>query len=87
VFLTTLLAACRSKTAGNNAESKIRMTTSASIGCRGIDDRQTAAYGDYVGADYSSMRYGYRNRASGFNFNRLDNYGFSDPRALGERPR
>jgi len=30
---------------------------------------------------------GYRNRASGFNFNRLDNYGFTDPRALGERPR
>ena len=47
-----------------------------------------SVYGDYVGADYSSMRYGYyRNRASGFNFNRLDNYGFSDPRALGERPR
>src|SRR5512146_654420 len=46
-----------------------------------------SAYGDYVGADYSSMRYGYRNRASGFNFNRFDDYGFTDPRAIGERPR
>ena len=48
-----------------------------------------SVYGDYVGADYSSIlcSYGYRNRASGFNFNRLDNYGFSDPRAIGERPR
>jgi hypothetical protein len=46
-----------------------------------------SAYGDYVGSDYSSIRFGYRNRASGFNFNRIDNYGFADPRAIGDRPR
>jgi hypothetical protein len=46
-----------------------------------------SVYGDYVGSDYSTLGYGYRNRASGFNFNRLDNYGFIDPRAIGERPR
>lgn len=38
-------------------------------------------YGDYVGPDYSSRGSGYRNRSSGFNFNRTDNYGFIDPRA------
>ncbi len=46
-----------------------------------------SAYGDYIGSDYSSMRFGYRNRAAGFNFNRIDNYGFTDPRTIGERPR
>ena len=44
-------------------------------------------YGAYVGSDYSSINYGYRNRSSGFNFNRTDNYGFVDPRAIGERAR
>ena len=46
-------------------------------------------YGGYVGSNYSTIGYGYgygyRNRSSGFNFNRIDNYGFSDPRAIGER--
>jgi hypothetical protein len=40
-----------------------------------------SVYGDYVGSDYSSLGFGYRNRSSGFNFNRTDNYGFIDPRA------
>ena len=40
-----------------------------------------SVYGDYVGSDYSSRGFGYRNRSSGFNFNRTDNYGFIDPRA------
>ena len=46
-----------------------------------------SVYGDYVGSDYSSIGFGYRNRSSGFNFNRIDNYGFSDPRAIGDRAR
>lgn len=46
-----------------------------------------SVYGDYVGADYGSIGFGYRNRASGYNFNRTDNYGFVDPREIGERPR
>ncbi len=46
-----------------------------------------SAYGDYVRGDYSSMGFGYRDRASGFNFNRTDNYGFIDPAPLGERAR
>lgn len=46
-----------------------------------------SVYGDYVGSDYSWINYGYRNRSSGFNFNRIDNYGFIDPRAIGERAR
>jgi hypothetical protein len=55
-----------------------------------------SVYGDYVGSDYSSIRYGYRNRASGFgyrnpssgfNFNRTDNYGFPIPGAYGGYPR
>jgi hypothetical protein len=46
-----------------------------------------SAYGDYIGSDYSSMRFGYRNRAAGFNFNHIDNYGFIAPRTIGERPR
>ncbi|HEX7376269.1 MAG TPA: hypothetical protein VF278_04120 [Pirellulales bacterium] len=46
-----------------------------------------SAYGDYVGSDYSTIGFGNRNRASGFNFNRTDNYGFIDPRAIGDRPR
>lgn len=44
-------------------------------------------YGDYVGSDYSSIGFGYRNRSSGFNFNRVDNYGITDPRAIGDRAR
>ena len=40
-----------------------------------------SVYGDYIGSDYSSRGFGYRNRSSGFNFNRTDNYGFMDPRA------
>lgn len=44
-------------------------------------------YGDYVGSDYSTIGFGNRSRASGFNFNRTDNYGFIDPRAIGERAR
>lgn len=46
-------------------------------------------YGDYVGSDYSWLNYGYRNRSrsSGYNFNRVDNYGFIDPRSIGERAR
>lgn len=44
-------------------------------------------YGYYVGSDYSSIGYGYSNRSSGFNFNRTDNYGFIDPRNIGERAR
>jgi hypothetical protein len=46
-----------------------------------------SVYGDYVGSDYSWLNYGYRNRASGFNFNRIDNYGFTDPRNIGDRAR
>lgn len=46
-----------------------------------------SVYGDYVGSDYSSIGFGYRNRSSGFNFNRTDNYGFTDPRAIGDRAR
>lgn len=46
-----------------------------------------SVYGDYVGNDYSSIGFGYRNRSSGFNFNRTDNYGFTDPRAIGDRAR
>lgn len=48
-----------------------------------------SVYGDYVGSDYSWLNYGYRNRnpSSGFNFNRVDNYGFIDPRIIGERAR
>jgi hypothetical protein len=46
-----------------------------------------SVYGDYVGSDYSWINYGYRNRSSGFNFNRTDNYGFIDPRAIGDRAR
>jgi hypothetical protein len=46
-----------------------------------------SAYGDYAGSDYSSMGFGYRNRSSGFNFNRTDNYGFTDPRSNGDRAR
>jgi hypothetical protein len=45
-------------------------------------------YGDYVGNDgYNAIGFGYRNRPSGFNFNRTDNYGLTDPRTIGERPR
>jgi hypothetical protein len=48
-------------------------------------------YGAYVGNDYSTIGYGvgygYGNRSSGFNFNRIDNYGFIDPRNIGERAR
>ena len=44
-----------------------------------------SAYGDYVGSDYSSMRFGYRNRS--FGFNRFDNYGFVNPRTNGDRAR
>ena len=44
-----------------------------------------SVYGDYVGSDYSSIGFGYRNRSSGFNFNRIDNYGFTDPRTIGDR--
>ena len=46
-------------------------------------------YGAYVGSNYSTIGYGYGygNRSSGFNFNRIDNYGFNDPRAIGERAR
>ena len=49
-----------------------------------------SVYGDYVGSDYSTIGFGYRsgpwnfryrNRPSGFNFNRTDNYGFIDPRS------
>jgi hypothetical protein len=46
-----------------------------------------SVYGGYVGSDYSSIRFGYRNRTPGFNFNRIDNYGIIDPRAIGERAR
>lgn len=46
-----------------------------------------SVYGDYVGNDYSSIGFGYRNRSSGFNFHRVDNYGFIDPRAIGDRAR
>ena len=46
-----------------------------------------SVYGDYVGSDYSSIGFGYRNRSSGFNFNRVDNYGITDPRAIGDRAR
>lgn len=46
-----------------------------------------SVYGDYVGSDYSSIGFGYRNRSSGFNFNRIDNYGFTDPRTIGDRAR
>lgn len=46
-----------------------------------------SVYGTYVGSDYSSLGFGYRSRSSGFNFNRLDNYGFPDPRTLGNRTR
>lgn len=46
-----------------------------------------SVYGAYVGSDYSSVGFGYRNRSSGFNFNRVDNYGFIDPRTIGERAR
>lgn len=46
-----------------------------------------SVYGDYVGSDYSWINYGYRNRPSGFNFNRTDNYGFIDPQNIGERAR
>ncbi len=46
-----------------------------------------SVYGDYVGSDYSSIGFGYRNRSSGYNFNRIENYGISDPRAIGDRAR
>ncbi|HET6879010.1 MAG TPA: hypothetical protein VFI31_02575 [Pirellulales bacterium] len=49
-----------------------------------------SVYGAFVGNDYSTIGYGYggfRNPSSGFNFNRIDNYGFVDPRAIGERAR
>ena len=46
-----------------------------------------SAYGDYVGSDYNSLGYGYRNRSSGFNFNRTDNYGFVRPGINGDRAR
>jgi hypothetical protein len=46
-----------------------------------------SAYGDYIGSDYSSIGFGYRNRPSGFNFNRIDNYGFTNPRTNGDRAR
>lgn len=47
-----------------------------------------SVYGDYVGNDYSWYSYyPYRSPSSGFNFNRTDNYGWSDPRYLGNRPR
>ena len=46
-----------------------------------------SAYGDYIGSDYSSIRFGYLNRSSGFNFNRIDNYGFANPRTNGDRAR
>lgn len=35
-------------------------------------------YGAYVGPDYSTIGFGYRSRLSGFNFNRIDNYGFTN---------
>ncbi|HVA46844.1 MAG TPA: hypothetical protein VNH11_10805 [Pirellulales bacterium] len=46
-----------------------------------------SAYGDYIGNDYSWINFRYRNRSSGFNFNRTDNYGFPGPRTNGSRAR
>ncbi len=35
-----------------------------------------STYGDYVGGDYYSPGLGYRNSASGFNFDRSNGYGW-----------
>jgi hypothetical protein len=44
-----------------------------------------SVYGGYVGSNYSTIGFGYPNGWSGSNFNRIDNYGFNDPRAIGDR--